>query len=340
MRARPNISGEQLVQEYLAQVAQAARLLPKGARMAFVSRTRAIIEREVGPVEVAEAGRVRAVLEAMGPPEDLVKQERIRIDAKWLKGRAGTKEAGEAAAASLNQPLNRSLRARRRPGPAGLQPLSGRIIPPPPGRSGTRPGASRPAGSPASGPAAAGPPPAAPLAGPRAGPPRAGPHAAVPAGTAPEDGANGSVHYLTGQGPDPHSPPGESGTLLTNAGRLARGHILETVAILTLGLGGLVLPFPFWPVGAVVALFSRLWDIKDKAVAVTGPLLVTLAASVLTAVFIGGSGNFILVYGHALHVGFGLLVRVGSVVTAAYLAWRVSRGPRAKVPPWKRITRS
>jgi hypothetical protein len=27
------------------------------------------------------------------------------------------------------------------------------------------------------------------------------------------------------------------------------------------------------------------------------------------------------------------------VITAGYLAWRVSKGPRVKVPPWKRITR-
>ena len=40
---------EQLVTDYLTRVAQAARLLPKGARMAFVGRTRALIEREVGP---------------------------------------------------------------------------------------------------------------------------------------------------------------------------------------------------------------------------------------------------------------------------------------------------
>jgi hypothetical protein len=88
-----------------------------------------------------------------------------------------------------------------------------------------------------------------------------------------------------------------------------------------------------------VALFSRLWDIKDKTLAITGPLLVTLALSVIAAPFVGGSGNVIVVYFHAIHVSFGLLIRVGSVVTAAYLAWRVSKGPRVKVPPWKRTTR-
>jgi len=128
--------------------------------------------------------------------------------------------------------------------------------------------------------------------------------------------------------------------MLANAWQLARDNLLESIAILLLGLGGLILPFPFWPIGAVVAMFSRLWDIRDKSVAVIGPLLVALAASVLTAPFIGGGGNVILAYFHALGVGFGLLVRVGSVITAAYLAWRVTRGPRVKVPPWQRTNRS
>jgi hypothetical protein len=128
-------------------------------------------------------------------------------------------------------------------------------------------------------------------------------------------------------------------TFTANARRLARENLLESVAILLLGLGGLILPFPFWPIGAIVALFSRLWDVKDKSIAVTGPLLVTLALSVIAAPFVGGSGNVIVVYFHALGVSFSLLVRVGSVITAAYLAWRVSKGPRVKLPPWKRIIR-
>jgi hypothetical protein len=126
---------------------------------------------------------------------------------------------------------------------------------------------------------------------------------------------------------------------LANARRLARDNLLETIAILLLGLGGLILPYLFWPVGAIVAMFSRLWDVKDKSVAVAGPLLVALAGSVLGALIIGGSGNVVVVYTHALGVGFGVMIRVGAVLTAAYLAWRVTRGPRVKVPPWKRVKR-
>src|SRR5580704_10638923 len=131
MRARPNLSGEQLVTDYLTRVAQAARLLPKGARMAFVGRTRALIEREVGPPGTrTDPEQVIAALARLGEPEDLVLTERTRIDQGWVKSRAASKEEGEAAAAALSGPrMNRRLTARRRPN-SDTQPLTGRLIPP------------------------------------------------------------------------------------------------------------------------------------------------------------------------------------------------------------------
>jgi hypothetical protein len=376
MRARPNLSGEQLVTDYMTRVAQAARLLPKGARMAFVGRTRALVEREVGPPGTrTDAGHVAAVLDRLGKPEDLVVAERTRIDQGWVKSRAASKEEGEAAAAALTQPLNRSLKSRRRLSPES-QPLTGRLIPPGAeptvtSQDGTVTGA--PAPPPGTGPRRSvlrGTGPRTPgarvtglrgtgagAAGTRSGDPRTtGPRrlrsadspepGTVPPATTPQGargegadaGHTGALDRLIGQVPGIRGVEGAE-TFTANAGRLARENILEAVAILLLGLGGLILPFPFWPIGAVVALFSRLWDVKDKSLAITGPLLVTLALAVIAAPFVGGSGNVIVVYFHALRVSFGLLVRVGSVLTAAYLAWRVSKGPRVKVPPWRRYTR-
>src|SRR2546421_9878944 len=46
MKVPASPSGDQLIQDYLTRVAAAARLLPKGARIAFVGRTKAQIERE------------------------------------------------------------------------------------------------------------------------------------------------------------------------------------------------------------------------------------------------------------------------------------------------------
>jgi hypothetical protein len=375
MRARPNLSGEQLVTDYMTRVAQAARLLPKGARMAFVGRTRALVEREVGPPGArTDPNHVAEVLERLGKPEDLVVAERTRIDQGWVKSRAASKEEGEAAAAALTGPrMNRPLTARRRPN-SETQPLTGRLIPPGEGptvtsQDGTVIGAPAPPpdtsprhsvrrgagprspGARSTGLRGAG----AGVAGTRSGDSRATglrrlrsadspdpgtiPPATAPQGADAGDTAHtGAIERLIGQVPGIRGVEGAE-TFTANAGRLAREHVLEAVAILLLGLGGLILPFPFWPIGAIVALFSRLWDIKDKSLAITGPLLVTLALALIAAPFVGGSGNVIVVYFHALGVSFGLLVRVGSVLTAAYLAWRVSKGPRVKVPPWRRYTR-
>jgi hypothetical protein len=221
------------------------------------------------------------------------------------------------------------------------------------GQQGTGAGSAGPR---ATGPRTAGPgAPRARTAGPRRlrsadppdAPPKAagGPQAVGPQGAkepgagAGDAGHTGPIDWLIGQVPGRRGTSGGTDTFTAGAGQLARDNVLESVAILLLGLGGLILPFPFWPLGAVVAMFSRLWDLKDKTLAVLGPLLVTLVASVLTALFIGGTGNPILIYFHAIRVSFGLIVRVGSVLTAVYLAWRVSKGPRVKRPPWQRTTR-
>jgi hypothetical protein len=380
MRARPNLSGEQLVTDYLTRVAQQARLLPKGTRMAFVGRTRALVERELGgPGALSDSGHVSAVLERLGTPEDLVIEERTRIDRGWVKKRAPSEEEGEAAAAALTGPLNRSLTPRRRPGgdtqpgrgtapgdhgtgpvtPAEGTPVAGSAGPRRPGlrsvgprstslrgvgprsagvqsagprSSGPRSGGLRSADSPSAGPGHQDAPPLG------AHPPGAPPQGADPLGTGSAgSGRTGPIGRLTGKAADMHGVSGNE--TLANARRLARDNLLETIAILLLGLGGLILPYLFWPVGAIVAMFSRLWDVKDKSVAVAGPLLVALAGSVLGALIIGGSGNVVVVYTHALGVGFGVMIRVGAVLTAAYLAWRVTRGPRVKVPPWKRVKR-
>src|SRR5215472_4468438 len=139
MRARPNLSGEQIVTDYLARVAQAARLLPKGARAAFVGRTRALVERELGPPGTrTDPEHVSAVLAQIGAPEDLVTAERTRIDQGWVKSRAASKEEGEAAAAALTEPLNRSLKSRWRTN-SDTQPLTGKLIPPGEGPAVTAP---------------------------------------------------------------------------------------------------------------------------------------------------------------------------------------------------------
>jgi hypothetical protein len=344
MRGRPNLSGEQLVTDYLTRVAQQARHLPKGARMAFVGRTRALVERELGgPGALTDPDHVSAVLERLGTPEDLVIQERTRIDRNWVKKRASSKEEGEAAAAALTGPLNRSLTPRRRLNTdtqtgkrTSPDDLTGPVTPVEGTPVAGSPGARRP------GPRSTGPRSTPPRG---VGPRGAGLRSVSPASSGPRSGGLRSADSPSaGPGHRDGTAPRTHGVswneMLANTRQLARDHLLETIAILLLGLGGLILWFPFWPIGAIVAMFSRLWDLKDKSLAFAGPLLVVLAGSVLGALIVGGSGNVVVVYSHALRVDFNILIRVGCVLTAAYLAWRVTQGPRPKVLPWQRITRS
>jgi hypothetical protein len=122
---------------------------------------------------------------------------------------------------------------------------------------------------------------------------------------------------------------------LTEAWAFVRKQPLESVSLLLLGVGGLIYPFPLWLIGAIVSVRSRRWDKRDKWLAFTGPVLFTVAALIVMG--ITGQGNFFVAFGHATH-HFGLLLRVGCLLSAGYLVWRLSRGPRRRpVPPWQRM---
>lgn len=124
--------------------------------------------------------------------------------------------------------------------------------------------------------------------------------------------------------------------VLAEAWALARKHPLEAVATVLLGVGGLILPFPpFWLIGGLVALRSRRWDARDKWIALTGPGLVTLAVLIIRAAT--SPGNFFPAFYHAAQNDGGASIRAGCVLCAAYLVWRLRRGPRLRtLPPWQR----
>ena len=360
MRARPNLSSDRLVQDYLARVAAAARHLPKGARMAFVGRTKSQIERQVTAAGTDDPGKVVEILAALGEPEELVREERLRIDSKWLKKRGRDEESEAATPATPSKPrvyqprVHRRLNSRWRPAtPPPKKPGAQPADAPDGTQTGTANGAIPPSSS-ATAPELTGPAPIDPAA---TAPESAGPAPTGPAPTGPAP-TGPAPTGLAPTGPAPTSPPpwpgdldammppgpapGEDGTApgpqtpLDGIWELSRRHLLESVAVVVIGLGGAILPFPFWLAGAVVALFSRLWGGREKAAAFGGPLLVVLAGSVLSAIFIGGKSNVVAIYLHALHVEASLWIRLGCVLTAVYLGWRVSQGKRVKVPPWKR----
>ena len=48
--------------------------------------------------------------------------------------------------------------------------------------------------------------------------------------------------------------------LAVGAARLARRYPLESIAVVLLGVGGLIFPFPFWLLGGLLAIWSRVWQ--------------------------------------------------------------------------------
>jgi hypothetical protein len=141
----------------------------------------------------------------------------------------------------------------------------------------------------------------------------------------------------SGGGPGGTVPVDVAGSLrdlANSAVLLARQRPLETFAIVLLGLGGLIFP-PVWLFGALVALLSPQWDLRDKWAGLAGPpLLVILGAG--GAIALGGKHASIGAYAHEAWMFADYLSRVVAVLGAAYLTWRVKRGPRPPTPPWNR----
>ncbi len=124
--------------------------------------------------------------------------------------------------------------------------------------------------------------------------------------------------------------------LAVGAARLARRYPLESIAVVLLGVGGLIFPFPFWLLGGLLAIWSRLWDTRDKWIALAGPVAFALAGTVITALIIGGRGHAVTMYPHAFRLDFGYLLRAGSALCAGYLVLQLRRGPQRRPPPWRR----
>jgi hypothetical protein len=121
---------------------------------------------------------------------------------------------------------------------------------------------------------------------------------------------------------------------------LVRRHPLETVAVLLLGVGGLIYPFPLWLIGAVAVIASRGWDTRDKWAALAVPVAFALVAAIAIAGLFARSGS-LAGYFATVRIDGWDLIRAGSLVAAAYLAWRLRRGRRPRrEPPWRRPPRA
>jgi hypothetical protein len=128
--------------------------------------------------------------------------------------------------------------------------------------------------------------------------------------------------------------------LAVDSARLARQYPLESAAVTLLAIGGLILPFPYWLfgglLGGILSLRSRIWNARDKWVAIVGPAVVVLVGTVLAALITSGRGHAVTAYPHAFHLYGGNLLRAGNALCAVYLALQGRRGPQRRLPPWRR----
>ena len=93
-----------------------------------------------------------------------------------------------------------------------------------------------------------------------------------------------------------------------------------------LGPGGAAFP-PIWLAGAAVAAASRVWDLRDKWISLAGlPPLVIVGTAL--AIALGGRHGSFGGYAHATLMWAILLSRIGALLDACYLGWRLRQGPR------------
>ena len=127
------------------------------------------------------------------------------------------------------------------------------------------------------------------------------------------------------------------------AGRLARfgsalvafavREPLQMIAVLVLGIGGAIYP-PVWLIGALIAVISRKWDLRDKWFGLVVPVLVVVVGATLVIV-LGGQRTSFGSYAFEAWLALGRLSRVAAVLSASYLLWRAYKGPREpRQPPW------
>lgn len=109
----------------------------------------------------------------------------------------------------------------------------------------------------------------------------------------------------------------------------------ETVSVLLLGIGGAIYP-PVWLVGALIAVSSRKWDLRDKWLGLAVPIVAVLIGAALEVTF----GAHFSAYGRYLveaWVAASRLSRAAAFLSALFLLWRVHKhgGTRIeRLPPW------
>jgi len=355
---------EQLVLEYLSRAADAAHgLMRSDERVRFIARLRTSIEEQRQAAGAHEPGAVRRVLARFGDPKVLAARERARLD-EVAQG-AAARDAGPVAPPSAASPLDTTREAssarslppapatptpapQPRPEPSRPDPLPGGSLPRAyrRGRGGaatTRVGrraggrmaepvrrlvrrtpGNRTAGvAPMAGPPGrAGAEGVAPIAGPPARTAGTAPVGGLPGGQA--DERRGSVAPTAG--PRGRREPPTAFDLAS----VVRRYRTEVLALILLGPGGLLLPFPIWLVGAAIGLTSWAWSRAEKVIGLGGPLILTLAGiGIIGALNKNPSMPVDLhAYVAASRAHWQLLMRVSAPAGALFLGARLVRAYR------------
>jgi hypothetical protein len=110
---------------------------------------------------------------------------------------------------------------------------------------------------------------------------------------------------------------------------------LETASLLLLGIGGAIYP-PVWLIGAVIAVSSRKWDLRDKWLGLVLPVVAVVIGAALEVTF-GAHFTAYHLYLVEAWVAASRLSRVAAILCALYLLWRLHKhgGSRTRrLPPW------
>ncbi len=141
-------------------------------------------------------------------------------------------------------------------------------------------------------------------------------------------------------GPAPWRPPRARSAFLAAVLARARRNPLETIAVILLGLGGVIYP-PVWLLGAIFALAcpappppaqtrsrgSGVWDYRDKWIGLAVPV-VLLVVGTTAAVSLGRPHPYFSGYVHEAWIYADIISRVAAVAGTSYLVWRLGRGRR------------
>ncbi len=116
---------------------------------------------------------------------------------------------------------------------------------------------------------------------------------------------------------------------------VARRDKLEAVSVVLLGIGGAIFQ-PIWLVGALIAVSSRKWDLRDKWLGLALPVVAVVVGTALAITF-GAQLSGYRGYLEEAWVAAGRLSRIAAFLGALYLLVRIYRlgGERPKrLPPW------